>query len=40
VLLGGGTPMFGELGRFMEVDKREVRDESNVTHFTYHFKKA
>jgi len=40
ILLGGGTSMFGELGRFMEVEKLEVHDEANVTHFTYHFKKA
>ncbi len=40
ILLGGGTPMFGELGELMELDKVEVKDEPGVTHFTYHFKKA
>jgi len=40
ILLGGGTPLFGELGRYIAVDKLEVQDEPNVTHFTYHFKTA
>lgn len=40
LLLGGGTPMFGELGKFMKLDKVEVTDEPGVTHFTYRFKKA
>lgn len=38
ILLGGGTPMFGELGTFIELDKVEVHDEPDVTHFTYRFK--
>lgn len=40
VLLGGGTSLFGELGKFMELDKTEVTDEPGVTHFTYRFEKA
>jgi len=40
VLLGGGTSMFGEIGKFMEVEKVEVSDEPDVTHFTCRFKKA
>ena len=39
VLLGGGTTMFGELGEFMELNKVEVEDEPDVTHFTYRFNK-
>ena len=35
ILLGGGTSMFGELGRFMELEKVEVKDEPEVTHFTF-----
>ncbi|HEU5122156.1 MAG TPA: dihydrofolate reductase family protein [Candidatus Saccharimonadales bacterium] len=40
LLLGGGTSMFGELGEFIELDKVEVKDAPDVTHFTYHFKKG
>lgn len=40
ILLGGGVSMFGELGDFIELDKVEVKDEPDVTHFTYRFKKA
>ncbi|HYF96486.1 MAG TPA: dihydrofolate reductase family protein [Patescibacteria group bacterium] len=35
VLLGGGISMFGELGKFMELDKVAVNDEPGVTHFTF-----
>jgi len=40
ILLGGGTSMFGELGEFIELEKAEVKDEPNVTHFTFRFKKS
>jgi dihydrofolate reductase len=39
ILLGGGTSMFGEIGEFMELEKTEVKDEPNVAHFVYRFKK-
>jgi dihydrofolate reductase len=39
ILLGGGTPMFGELGEFMELEKVAVKDEPGVTHFTFRPKK-
>jgi hypothetical protein len=39
ILLGSGTSMFGELGEFIELDKIEVTDDPDVTHFTYRFKK-
>ncbi|HEU5122363.1 MAG TPA: dihydrofolate reductase family protein [Candidatus Saccharimonadales bacterium] len=37
ILLGRGTPMFGELGKFIELEKAEVRDEPDVTHFLFRF---
>jgi len=40
LLLGSGTSMFGALGKLIELDKVEVKDEPGVTHFTYRFKKA
>lgn len=39
VLLGGGTSMFDELGEFIKLNKVEVKDEPDVTHFTYRFTK-
>jgi dihydrofolate reductase len=40
ILLGGGTLLFGELGEYIVPEKVEVKDEPEVTHFTYRFKKA
>lgn len=37
IVLGGGTPMFGEINEFMELNKTEVKDEPDVTHFTFRF---
>jgi dihydrofolate reductase len=37
ILLGGGTRMFDESGEFMRLEKAEVKDEPDVTHFTYRF---
>jgi dihydrofolate reductase len=39
ILLGGDTSMFGELDKFIELDKIAVKDDPGVTHFTYRFKK-
>jgi dihydrofolate reductase len=38
MLLGGGTSMFGSIGEFMELEKVEVTDKPEVTHFTFRFK--
>ena len=39
ILLGGGRSLFGELGKFIELEKISVKDGSGVTHLTYEVKK-
>lgn len=38
VLLGGGTTLFGKLGKFIDLKKVEVKDEPHATHFIFRFK--
>jgi dihydrofolate reductase len=39
ILLGSGTSLFSQLGRFIELEKVSVKDEPNATHLTYKVKK-
>lgn len=38
ILLGGGTPMFGETGEFMEFEQADVEAGKGVAHLTYRLK--
>jgi dihydrofolate reductase len=40
IILGGGTSMFGALGEYMQLNKINVTDEPDVTHFTFRFNKS
>jgi dihydrofolate reductase len=39
VLLGGGTRLFGELGKSMELEQADVQQGKGVIHITYRLKK-